>query len=70
MTPGQDENGKEKTNDDGHKIMKAELSLRIEQNSKFVRGMKRSHESIETFVLPRYGMKPQKDGDCIGVQTG
>ena len=45
--------------------MKAELSLRIERNSKFVRGMKPSRESIEMFVLDRYDMERQKDGDYI-----
>ncbi len=43
MTPG----GDVPTDDpDDKKVMKAELSLRIERNSKFVRGMKPSRESI------------------------
>jgi hypothetical protein len=42
--------------------MKVRLYLRVENNSKFVRGRKRAIEDIEYFVLEHYGMeKPYKD---------
>lgn len=37
------------------------LWLRVENNSKFVRGKKRACENIERFHLQRYGMKKLKD---------
>jgi DNA invertase Pin-like site-specific DNA recombinase len=44
------------------KMMKVELYLTVENNSKFVRGKTRSREEIEDWVLSRYGMeKPHKD---------
>ena len=46
------------------KHIKVELLLRVENNSKFVRGRKRSVEEIERWVLSRYNMrKIFKDGD-------
>jgi len=43
------------------KTDRVELSLRIENNSKFVRGKKRSREEIEKWVLAYYGYeKPDK----------
>lgn len=45
------------------KTMKVKLSLRVENNSKFVRGKNKSREEIEWQILRRYGMeKPRKDG--------
>lgn len=38
------------------KRMRVELWLRIERNSKFVRGMKKTREEIEDRILRRYGM--------------
>jgi len=44
------------------KVMKVELYLTVENNSKFVRGKNKSREEIEDWVLSRYGMeKPHKD---------
>lgn len=40
----------------------ATLYLRIERNSKFVRGMKRVREQIEWFLLPRYEPNKIRDG--------
>ena len=37
------------------------LWLRVENNSKFVRGKKRARENIEQFHLRRYGMKRLND---------
>jgi predicted HTH domain antitoxin len=42
---------------DPPKTLKVTLHLRVENNSKFVRGKKRSHEDIERFVLSHYGMR-------------
>ncbi len=39
------------------KTLKVTLHLRVENNSKFVRGKKRSREDIERFVLSHYGMR-------------
>ena len=45
------------------KVMKVTLWLRVENNSKFVRGKTKVREEIEQFVLSRYGMeKDRKDG--------
>lgn len=45
------------------KTLKVTLHLRVENNSKFVRGKKRSREDIERFVLSHYGMhKPDPNG--------
>ena len=45
------------------KTMKVELHLRVENNSKFVRGKTKSREDIEWDILSRYQMqKPHKDG--------
>ena len=45
------------------KTMRVELHLRVENNSKFVRGKGKSREDIEWRVLSRYRMeKPRKDG--------
>jgi hypothetical protein len=45
------------------KMMKVALHLRVENNSKFVRGKGKSREDIEWHVLSRYQMeKPRKDG--------
>lgn len=38
------------------------LYLRIERNSKFVRGIKRVREQVEWFLLPRYEPKKIRDG--------
>jgi DNA invertase Pin-like site-specific DNA recombinase len=44
------------------KVMRVELYLTVENNSKFVRGKHKSREEIEEWVLRRYGMeKPHKD---------
>jgi len=44
------------------KVMKVELYLTVENNSKFVRGKNKSREEIEDWVLSCYGMeKPHKD---------
>jgi DNA invertase Pin-like site-specific DNA recombinase len=44
------------------KTMKVELSLRVENNSKFVRGKGKSRQEIEWDILSRYQMeKPHKD---------
>lgn len=45
------------------KTMRVTLWLRVENNSKFVRGKKRVRDDIEDYVLRRYEMeKPIKDG--------
>ena len=45
------------------KAIKVNLWLRVENNSKFVRGKKRAREHIECYVLNRYDMrKPDKNG--------
>ena len=45
------------------KTLEVELHLRVEDNSKFVRGKGRSREEIERRVLSRFSMqKPDKDG--------
>jgi DNA invertase Pin-like site-specific DNA recombinase len=45
------------------KTLKVTLHLRVENNSKFVRGKKRSREDIERFILSQYGMhKPDPKG--------
>jgi len=44
------------------KVMKVRLWLRVENNSKFVRGIKKAREEIERSVLSAYGMEqPHKD---------
>jgi DNA invertase Pin-like site-specific DNA recombinase len=44
------------------KVMRVELYLAVENNSKFVRGKNKSREEIEDWVLSRYGMEqPHKD---------
>jgi hypothetical protein len=48
LTPVEDAQADEP---DDKQVMEAELSLRIERNSKFVGGMKHSRESIEMFIL-------------------
>lgn len=46
-----------------HKVIRVNLWLRVENNSKFVRGKKRVRDEIERFVLSQYDMKkPTKDG--------
>lgn len=43
-------------------VMKVRLYLRVENNSKFVRGKKKAREDIEQYVLAYYHMeKPDKD---------
>lgn len=55
--------GPEQTNEPGH-VLRIELRLRVENNTKWVRGKKRSREEIEDRVLRRYAMeKPWKDGN-------
>ena len=45
------------------KVMRVELYLRVENNSKFVRGRKRAREDIERYVLSFYNArKRRKDG--------
>jgi hypothetical protein len=45
------------------RVMKVALYLRVENNSKFVRGKKKAREEIEQYVLSYYQMeKPEKDG--------
>jgi predicted DNA-binding protein YlxM (UPF0122 family) len=44
------------------KVMRVEIYLAVENNSKFVRGKNKSREDIEDWVLSRYGMeKSHKD---------
>jgi hypothetical protein len=43
--------------------IRVQLWLRVERNSKFVRGKKRAREEIEDEILARYNMeKPDNDG--------
>lgn len=45
------------------KVMKVKLWLRVENNSKFVRGKGKAREEIEQYVLSRFAMeKPDKQG--------
>lgn len=45
------------------KVMKVQMYLRVENNSKFVRGKGKAREEIERRVLSRFGMeKPDKEG--------
>ena len=45
------------------KKLRVLLWLRVERNSKFVRGKKKARQDIERYVLNRYGMvKPDRDG--------
>lgn len=45
------------------RVMKVKMWLRVENNSKFVRGKKRAREEIEQRVLSRFNMeKPDKNG--------
>lgn len=45
------------------KIVEVELFLRVERNSKFVRGKKKARQDIEDYVLSHYDMKKkEKDG--------
>jgi len=45
------------------RVMKVFLSLEIENNSKFVRGKKRSRETIERLVLNQYNIKKLSEAD-------
>lgn len=45
------------------KIATIRLTLRIENNSKFVRGKKRVRESVERYCLAQYGGKALSNGD-------
>ena len=47
------------------KVIEVELWLRVERNSKFVRGKKKARQDIEDYVLSRYDMK-KKDKDKDG----
>jgi hypothetical protein len=45
------------------RVMKVALYLRVENNSKFVRGKTKAREEIEQYVLSHYHLeKPRKDG--------
>ena len=45
------------------KAIRVNLWLRVENNSKFVRGKKRVRSDIENYILRRYDMrKPNKNG--------
>jgi len=45
------------------KVVEVELWLRVERNSKFVRGKKKTRQDIEDYVLSQYDMKKKdKDG--------
>lgn len=45
------------------KVVEVELWLRVERNSKFVRGKKKARQDIEEYVLAQYQMKKkEKDG--------
>jgi len=45
------------------KVMKVKLWLRVENNSKFVRGKGKARDEIEQYVLSRFAMeKPDKKG--------
>ena len=45
------------------RVMKVTLYLRVENNSKFVRGKTKAREEIEQYVLSHYQMeKPEKNG--------
>jgi hypothetical protein len=45
------------------KVAKILLCLRIENNSKFVRGKKRTVEDIERYYLEEYNARQRPDGD-------
>ena len=45
-----------------HKTLRVELYLRVENNSKFVRGKTRAREQIEAQVLSRYAMEKHPSG--------
>ena len=51
------------THDNQPKIAPILLTLRIENNSKFVRGKKRTIEHIERFYLEQYNAKQRPNGD-------
>lgn len=44
------------------RTMKVQLWLRVENNSKFVRGKKKAREEIEDWVLRRYGLRATDEG--------
>lgn len=46
------------------KVMTVSLWLRVENNSKFVRGKKKAREEIEASVLSRYGMAKDPEDGC------
>lgn len=46
-----------------HKTIKLRLSFWVENNSKFVRGKKKTYEDIENFVLYPYTVKRHGQGD-------
>lgn len=48
---------------DPPKVATIRLTLRIENNNKFVRGKKRAREDIERYCLAEYGAKPQPGGE-------
>jgi site-specific recombinase XerD len=51
------------TGGEGRNTTVLELSLRVENNNKFVRGRKRACQNIEDYHLPQYGMKKLGDGE-------
>lgn len=57
------ESAAEDGNEDPPKIATIRLTLRIENNSKFVRGKKRTIEHVERFCLDQYEAKRQPNGE-------
>ena len=46
------------------KVMKVNVWLRVENNSKFVRGKKKVREEIELYVFGRFDMEPGPRSSC------
>ncbi|MEX3614017.1 MAG: recombinase family protein, partial [Burkholderia gladioli] len=55
----------ESDSDDQPKVATILLTLRIENNSKFVRGKKRARENIERYCLEEYEAERQPNGDYV-----
>lgn len=51
-------------NDDPPKVATILVTSRIENNSKFVRGKKRTIEHVESFYLDQYDAKRRPNGEC------
>lgn len=50
---------------DREKVVKIRMSIRIEKNSKFVRGMKKTKEQIEQYLKAYYNMQIDTAGDYL-----